>query len=185
MSGCGRAAGASGTSGTSGDGASGDGASEPSAGREIWVRVTGTPTPDELRALAGWLDDDEQLRQLARLDLLPPGDPDGGPAAGGKPAGRGPAADGLLVTLSPAWPGAPGEAAPPPAAAALAAVVVAWVRGRGAEICVELTRPDGLTVRLEARTVRALPHAHVRGLTDHVAAMLAAGDPGSGQDARL
>jgi Effector Associated Constant Component 1 len=159
--------------------ASGGGASEPSAGREIWVRVTGTPTPDELRALAGCLDDDERLRQLARLDLLPPGD------AGGRPAADGPAADGLLVALSPAWPGAPGPAAPPPAAAALAAVVVAWVRGRRAEVCVELTRPDGLTVRLEARTVRALPHAHVRGLTDHVAAMLAAGNPGSGQDARL
>jgi hypothetical protein len=139
--------------------------------REIRVRVIGAANPDELRALADWLGDDDRLRHRTRLAVTPP-----------RPGSRGPVPDALLVSLPPGAPagatGATGAGQAAASATALAATVISWVRGRGAEICVELTRPDGLTVRLEARNVRALPHDHVSGLTDHVVTMLTAGDPG-------
>jgi hypothetical protein len=53
------------------------------------------------------------------------------------------------------------------------------IYGDDAAVSVELTRPDGTTVRLDAKNVRALRHGEVGVLAGQVASLLAANPAGS------
>jgi hypothetical protein len=124
---------------------------------EVRVQIWGDSAPDELRSLASWLRAEDDLRRQARLVTAPP-----------QPGEMGAALDHLAIALGPGG-----------LAAAFAAVLIAWIRSRSAAFSIELTRPDGTTVRLEAKNVRGLPHDQVKGLTDQVAGLLARADAGS------
>jgi Effector Associated Constant Component 1 len=129
----------------------------PVSKAEVRVQIWGDNAPDELRSLAGWLSADDDLRRQARLVAAAP-----------PPGAMGAGLDHLAVALGPGG-----------LAAAFAAVLVAWIRSRSATVSIELTRPDGTTVRLEAKNVRGLPHDQVKDLTDQVAGLLARAGAGS------
>jgi hypothetical protein len=135
----------------------------PVSEAEVRVQIWGDNAPDELRSLASWLSAEDDLQRKPRLVTPPP-----------QPGAMGAALDHLALALGPGG-----------LAAAFAAILIAWIRSRSATVFIELTRPDGTTVRLEAKNVRGLPHDQVKGLTDQVAGLLAraeAGSAGAGPD---
>ena len=118
---------------------------------------------DRVRSLRAWLLREEELRGRVRLVEKAP-----------CPGGLGPVPDGLMVALVPGG-----------AASVLAAVAVAWVRAQRADVTVTVQRPDGASVRLEARRVRGLDAGAARELVERAGRMLDTSGPDTsepGQD---
>lgn len=115
---------------------------------------------ESTRALADWLDADDELRGNVRREPAPV--PEG--ALGAEIAQ-------LVVSL-----GSSG------AVTAMASVIIAWLRRRTGSVSVHLTRPDGSAVELTAERVRALDAAGVRDQVQQlVAAVWPAGQPEAGE----
>jgi hypothetical protein len=126
---------------------------------EMSVQVSGDGAPGELRSLAEWLSGEDMLQGRIRLAGAAPQD-----------GMMGAAIEYLAVALGPGG-----------ISTAFAAVLIAWIRSRSSSISVALSRPDGATMRLEARNVRELPAGRIDELADRVSSMLATGAavPGS------
>ncbi|MEN3540654.1 hypothetical protein AAH991_36455 [Microbispora sp. ZYX-F-249] len=113
----------------------------------VLVAIAAEDRSDQIRDLYSWLSDEPELRGRVRIREV-----------AGPPGALGPMADGLQVAL-----GAGG------AVASLASVLIAWLRTRGGEIGVTLTRGEGETrVEVTAKGVKALDLAGTQALTAHL-----------------
>lgn len=119
----------------------------------------GQAAADELRSLLDWLDNEDELRGRARLVATPP-----------QPGQMGAGIESLLVALAPGG-----------LVTVFAAVVTTWIRSRSGSVSIELSRPDGLKLRFEAKNARALPPERVDELAHQVAGLLTDAGPGAGE----
>lgn len=125
------------------------------AGAPVDVRIvtTGGDRLTELESLQEWLADSPELRgRVTPVESPPP------------PGMLGPVLEALLVAL------APGSVA-----TALATALVTWIRHRTGAVRVEVERPDGTRVRLEADRVRVLTEPQLRAELDRLLAALPTG----------
>lgn len=115
---------------------------------DVTVAVTGAGPDDELRSLCSWLAGDDDLAGLVEPTPQAPHDqPDH------QSDGMDQRTDTVTVRLD-----------PPGAATALANSLVAWIRDHSHDAVYEVTRPDGVSVRVSARRVRQTSGAVVREL---------------------
>jgi hypothetical protein len=124
---------------------------------DVRLTVQGEDPASHLRSLQEWLAEPIELRGRVRPLERPPA-----------PGTLGPVLDSLLVALGPGG-----------VAGALATVVIAWIRHRQGEVTVEVTRPDGGSVKVSAANVRGMTPAQLRAQVDQVSRMLDAGSAGS------
>ncbi|MEU6411734.1 hypothetical protein [Microbispora sp. NPDC046933] len=111
------------------------------------VTIAAEDRAEQILDLYSWLSDEPELRGHVHIR-----------EAAALPGALGPVADGLQVAL-----GAGG------AVASLASVVIAWLRTRGGEIGVTLSRSEDETrVEVTAKGVKALDLAGTQALTAHL-----------------
>lgn len=125
---------------------------------EASVRISGDDAAGELRSLLSWLDGDDSLRGRGRV-IGRPG-----------PGEMGAATESLVLMLAPGG-----------VATACATVLIAWIRSRSGSISIELSRPDGTRMRLDARNIRQLPRERLDELATRISGLLGKdpGDPGT------
>jgi hypothetical protein len=120
---------------------------------DVRLTVQGADPASHLRSLQEWLAEPIELRGRVRSLERPPA-----------PGTLGPVLDSLLVALGPGG-----------VAGALATAVIAWIRHRQGEVTVEVTRPDGGSVKVSASNVRGMTPAQLRAQVDQVSRVLDAG----------
>ncbi|HEX5496929.1 MAG TPA: hypothetical protein VFX70_20395 [Mycobacteriales bacterium] len=120
---------------------------------DVTVAVGGEHPDDEPRSLRSWLAGDDDLSGLVKPVPDQPPQPQGT----------------IVVRLDQRG-----------TAAALADSLVAWIRERTHDAVYEVTRPDGVSVRLPARRVRTTNGARVRAL---ITELCRTGEPDPGPDA--
>jgi hypothetical protein len=102
------------------------------AALSIDIRLIGTENDEDLRALAGYLLRDQDMRGRVRLRERPP-----------QVGSLGAVLEALSVIAE-------------PGGAALVAAIVAWARMRRSDLTIDLTRADGVKVKVDAARIRTL-----------------------------
>lgn len=129
---------------------------ESAVGREVTVCVFGDDAAGELRSLLHWLDGDDALRGRGRVAGGPP-----------PPGAMGAGIETLVLVLAPGG-----------LVTACATVLIAWIRSRSGSVSIEVSRPDGARMRLDAKTTSQIPHERIDELTARMSALLGGG-PGT------
>jgi len=121
--------------------------------RPLLITVAGhdRASTADLRSLRRWLTDVDELR--GRVDLRQP------PPASGE---LGAVADVLMVAL-----GSGG------AAGALVSALTSWIRHRTTDLDLIVTRPDGTTIEVSGRRLRALDASQLSGAIERLAELMA------------
>jgi len=120
---------------------------------DVSLGVVVAPSADEVRELARWLGEEDELRGRVRVRE--------GDAV---PGTLGALTDGLIAVLGPASVGA------------FATAVVQWLRTRRSDVEIEVSRADGATMKVSAKYVRGLTVTEVRELTTDLTTFADAGD---------
>lgn len=123
---------------------------ESAADTEISVRVFGDDAAGELRSLLHWLDGDDAMRGRIRAAGGPP-----------SPGQMGAGVESLVLMLAPGG-----------VATACATVLIAWIRSRSGAISIEVSRPDGARMRLDAKNTSQIPHERIDELAARMSALL-------------
>ncbi|MEV4379276.1 hypothetical protein [Streptosporangium sp. NPDC049644] len=125
------------------------------------MTVTAENSADELRNLHSWLQEEPELRGQVRVRE---GDP--------PPDALGPVVDGLQVALGTGGVGA-----------SLAGVLIAWLRTRGGEVSLTLSRSENETrVEMTAKGVKALNLVETQALTTQLVEVLKSTEAHDGGD---
>lgn len=115
------------------------------------VRITAVgESPDGLRSLGEWLVGEEELRGRVRSVESAP-----------RPGTLGAITEALVVALAPGG-----------AVTVLAGVLIAWIRHRVHDGVYEITRPDGISVKVSTKRVQGADAAGVRELVTELSRSL-------------
>jgi hypothetical protein len=107
----------------------------------VTVTDPDSPSGDDLRALRNWLSGEEELRGRVRLRSQRP-----------QPGTLGALPEALVVAG--------------PLVAALVPALISWIRSRHTEVSVELTGPDGRSVKITAGQVRRMGATELTRMID-------------------